>query len=683
MVFVMMAGFTCLMFCKWKSIQSRGLLGASAVCSVLLSMTASFGTIFALGYPYTTITQLLPFILLGIGLDDSFIIIGSYLRTDPSLDEVERVRQAIRDCGPSITVTTITSSMAFFLGTLSKIPAIEWLCVFAFPSVGVVFIYQITFFVACIALDERRIHSHRRDCLTCLPSPLEELTVDEEGQDDNTKSPDHNHARERQDSAVDRVMEAYAEFLLKPWVKAAVFVGFIALNACCAYSASLIRQKFDLTDMMPGGSYMGDYIDAQDAYSSRKQVKVGIYFRDVDQSDPEIQTQMEDFVEDLVNRMDVIPNEPDYFWLRDLKKFVARRNLQNKTFSEQLDAFFAVDIVKAIYSNDVRRNDDGSVQFSRVFVDMDNVDSKNVQQQVDTLNLQRQISVEQPINKGLSQEHLAFFTYFSEYKMWEFYVTCVKELSFSAVAGVLSVTTIAMLMIPHWSAAPIVFPLMCMLYIDMIGFLRFGGVSINSVSYVILAMSIGLLVDFLMHVLLRYYELPGNRREKTIGTLRTMGTSILLGGATTLLGTVPLIFSTSHIMYTVFVAFLGMVLLGVSHGLILLPVILSTIGTEEQASATHATPQSTLGQSANRKRTSSTMGYGGSTDLGVLFGGTRVRIVNIEDQMEAITRNNKSFEEERKQRQNRRPASPKNASGATQVRFPESQGELERIRMEL
>jgi hypothetical protein len=46
-------------------------------------------------------------------------------------------------------------------------------------------------------------------------------------------------------------------------------------------------------------------------------------------------------------------------------------------------------------------------------------------------------------------------------------------------------------------------------------------------------MSIGLLVDFLLHVLLRYYECPGTRYEKTAETLHTMGSSVLIGGITT------------------------------------------------------------------------------------------------------------------------------------------------------
>ena len=93
---------------------------------------------------------------------------------------------------------------------------------------------------------------------------------------------------------------------------------------------------------------------------------------------------------------------------------------------------------------------------------------------------------------------------------------------------------------------------------------------------------LGLFVDFLLHVLFRYYELPGNRHDKTVAMLKSVGTSVLAGGASTLLGTIPLAFSTSLLFSSIFVAFLGLVVLGIGHGLILLPVLLSILGTEEQ-----------------------------------------------------------------------------------------------------
>jgi len=124
-------------------------------------------------------------------------------------------------------------------------------------------------------------------------------------------------------------------------------------------------------------------------------------------------------------------------------------------------------------------------------------------------------------------------------------------------------------------------------------------------------MSIGLLVDFILHVLLRYYESPGtSRKEKVVETMRTMGSSILIGAVTTLLGTVPLAFSTSDIFHTVFIAFLGLVVLGGTHGLILLPVILSIVGPEEQVVLNIAAPRVPSTSSETQKAANESMDDG-------------------------------------------------------------------------
>lgn len=56
-------------------------------------------------------------VVFGVGLDDTFIITGAYLRTDVNLDPVERVRLTMQEVGASITTTTVTTIAAFILGT--------------------------------------------------------------------------------------------------------------------------------------------------------------------------------------------------------------------------------------------------------------------------------------------------------------------------------------------------------------------------------------------------------------------------------------------------------------------------------------------------------------------------------------------------------------------------------------
>jgi predicted RND superfamily exporter protein len=164
-------------------------------------------------------TQILPFVIFGVGLDDAFIISGSYDRTDTKKEPEDRIHDTIEDIGISITLTTITSALAFGLGALSTIPTVYWLCYYAFTTILFVYIYQLTFFVACIILDERRVQQNRHDCCTWITVEAD----DEEGREIPEEA-----IAPSDESIVERFMGWYAEHLLRPWVKVSV-VFFLRL----------------------------------------------------------------------------------------------------------------------------------------------------------------------------------------------------------------------------------------------------------------------------------------------------------------------------------------------------------------------------------------------------------------------------------------------------------------------
>jgi Niemann-Pick C1 protein len=82
-----------------------------------------------------------------VGLDDTFIITGAYFRTDHEKEPVERIREAMQEIGFSISVTTMTTVVAFILGCISSIPAIRWLNFYAIPTILMDFVFQLTFFI--------------------------------------------------------------------------------------------------------------------------------------------------------------------------------------------------------------------------------------------------------------------------------------------------------------------------------------------------------------------------------------------------------------------------------------------------------------------------------------------------------------------------------------------------------
>lgn len=66
------------------------------------------------------------------------------MRTDESKDPVERIQDTFDEVGLSIFLTTLTTSLAFGLGWLASVPTLIWLSMYAFPTVIIDFLYQIT-----------------------------------------------------------------------------------------------------------------------------------------------------------------------------------------------------------------------------------------------------------------------------------------------------------------------------------------------------------------------------------------------------------------------------------------------------------------------------------------------------------------------------------------------------------
>jgi Niemann-Pick C1 protein len=544
-----------------------------------------------------SVAQVLPFVIFGIGLDDAFILIAAYTRTDVSKDTVERVHDTVDEVGMSIFMTTATSVLAFGLGCISSLPAVRWLCLYALFTIAIDFVYQITFFIALIVIDERRVADRRRDCLVCC---VVKRPADEAMEED---APSEKRIGER-------VMAWYADILLIPKVKVLVIAVFTALLFVCAFSASKLELDFDTTITLPDDSYIISFTEAAQDYIQRPSVSPFVYFRNVDHSDPAVRAQMEAYVNDLV-AIDWISDQPVDFWLRDYNKYVAENenDLRGLTFNETIHMF--VDDPKYDNGGSIMFDINGNIHASRTRVGMDRVNQSQVYDMLAALKDQRQVGSEQPINHGGGD--WAFFTFSHVYYLWEFVAATVDELKLTTIIGVAAVSLMSVLFLPHWSGVLFVSPLITILYVNLLGFLQLFGITINAgrhwitsvlllllplipahppysaflrlrrmstaVTFVALVISIGLLVDFVMHIALRYFESTEiGRVEKTKDVLRTMGIPVLLGGLSTFFGIMPLALASNGVLRIFFISFVGIVSLGVAHALILFPVVLSVIG---------------------------------------------------------------------------------------------------------
>lgn len=71
--------------------------------------------------------------LSGIGVDDMFVLLSGLAETyddDPHMEPKQRIQKVMKSSGVSITITTVTDLIAFFVGTSSSFLSIKNFCVF-------------------------------------------------------------------------------------------------------------------------------------------------------------------------------------------------------------------------------------------------------------------------------------------------------------------------------------------------------------------------------------------------------------------------------------------------------------------------------------------------------------------------------------------------------------------------
>jgi hypothetical protein len=65
-----------------------------------------------------------------------------------------------------------------------------------------------------------------------------------------------------------------------------------------------------------------------------------------------------------------------------------------------------------------------------------------------------------------------FFCFIRVFHIWEFFSTAFSELITTTIVGVVAVSLVALLFIPHWTAIFFVFPCISTLYIGLLGELK-------------------------------------------------------------------------------------------------------------------------------------------------------------------------------------------------------------------
>ncbi|VDI58158.1 Hypothetical predicted protein [Mytilus galloprovincialis] len=267
--YVIVIVYITIMLGKFNCLEQRFGLAIAGVVVVGMSIGICFSLASLCGFEYGPLHSVLPFLLLGIGVDDMFVIVGALKNLSDEQQKLplnERIGKALRHSGASITVTSLTDIMAFFIGATTLLPALRSFCIFA--AFGIIALYGLstTFFVSAMTVDVKRAAARLNACC-CFYKHKPEYKPNNCSQKEYLPA---------------FILKFYAPNLLKFPVKIVVLVLTAGLFGLTIWGTVNLEQKFEEKWFLPSDSYAYDYLTASDKYFSSGQEQAGVYCKNID-----------------------------------------------------------------------------------------------------------------------------------------------------------------------------------------------------------------------------------------------------------------------------------------------------------------------------------------------------------------------------------------------------------------
>ncbi|PON78470.1 Niemann-Pick C type protein [Trema orientale] len=615
-------------------LSSKVLLGLSGVVLVLLSVLGSVGLFSALGVKSTLIImEVIPFLVLAVGVDNMCILVHAVKRQSLELPLEQRISNALVEVGPSITLASLSEILAFAVGSFISMPACRVFSMFAALAVLLDFFLQVTAFVALIVFDFSRAEDNRIDCFPCIKIPSSSMDPSEGSSHGRTglltRYMEEVHAPILGIWAVKMVVIAvFLAFTLasialstriEPGLEQQIVLprdsylqGYFnniseylrvgpplyfvvknfnyssqsrQTNKLCSISGcdsnSLLNEisRASLTPessyiAKPAASWLDDFLVwmSPEAFGCCRKFINGSYCPPDDQppccTPDESPCGLGGVCKDCTTcfrHSDLVNDRPSTVqFMEKLPWF--------------LNALPSADCAKGghgAYTNSVDLNgyESGIIQASEF-----RTYHTPVNKQVDYVNsLRAAREFSSRISASLKMPvfpYSVFYIFFEQYlDIWRIALTDIA-LALGAIFIVCLLITSSL-----WSSL-IILLILAMIVVDLMGVMAILDIQLNAVSVVNLIMSIGIAVEFCVHIMHAYLVSHGDRNHRMKEALRTMGASVFSGiTLTKLVGVIVLCFARSEIFVVYyFQMYLALVLIGFLHGLVFLPVVLSLFG---------------------------------------------------------------------------------------------------------
>ena len=160
----------------------------------------------------------------------------------------------------------------------------------------------------------------------------------------------------------------------------------------------------------------------------------------------------------------------------------------------------------------------------------------------------------------------------------EQYKVVQQEILQNLGLAVAAVAVIVLIVVAHPLMMVYLTLMVALVLLNILGYLVPWDVTLDGVVSVNLVLAIGIAVDYSLHLGEAFMHKHGDTDRRAALALSDMGVAIINGATSTFLAVVVLSVSQSYIFVVFFKCFFLSVVLGIGHGMVLLPVVLATVG---------------------------------------------------------------------------------------------------------